>query len=322
MIVSTWLSSLSVDGYEAHSTHGDDRVWPETNCYVDLWIEVLNALRLDPVAALAFTVSTNFDGEQWEFFKYPPEDLRALFGLEVREINVWRPIASHIEEHLQLGHLLTVEADAYYLPDTTGVSYHSDHQKTTIAPQMIDPVEKRLRYFHNRGFFELRGDDYDGALRTDPSLAGWQPYCEVIVLDHMRSPTPGELRSAVNTLVKEHLGRRPSTNPVPRLADRIQADVEWLATQTQESFHAYAFGSLRQCGAWAEMLASFTSWLDPDGLAVAAEAFTQLASSAKTCQFKLARAAIGRSTDLGGPLMAMAERWTEGYAALVEQYGG
>ena len=49
---------------------------------MDVWIEVLHALGLDPVAASAFTLSCDFEGDQWTFFKYPPEDLRALFGIE------------------------------------------------------------------------------------------------------------------------------------------------------------------------------------------------------------------------------------------------
>ncbi len=32
------------DGYQPHALHSSERMWPETNCYVDLWIEVLNAV--------------------------------------------------------------------------------------------------------------------------------------------------------------------------------------------------------------------------------------------------------------------------------------
>ena len=31
-------------GWVPHRLHGPDRMWPETNCYVDLWIELLHAL--------------------------------------------------------------------------------------------------------------------------------------------------------------------------------------------------------------------------------------------------------------------------------------
>src|SRR5665213_624623 len=78
--VSVELLPLREATYERHALHGDDRCWSETNCYVDAWIEVLNSLGLEPCAAGAFTLSSDFLGDQWTFFKYPTEDLRALYG--------------------------------------------------------------------------------------------------------------------------------------------------------------------------------------------------------------------------------------------------
>ena len=69
--------SLTAATFVPHPLHATERSWTETNCYVDVWIEVLHALGLDPVAASAFTLSCDFEGDQWTFFKYPPEDLRA-----------------------------------------------------------------------------------------------------------------------------------------------------------------------------------------------------------------------------------------------------
>ena len=43
----------------------------------------LHTLELDAHAALAFTISVDFDGDQWQFFKFPLEDLRFVYGLEV-----------------------------------------------------------------------------------------------------------------------------------------------------------------------------------------------------------------------------------------------
>ena len=44
-----------LEGHRPHPLHGLERNWPETNCYVDLWIEVLHADGREPTAALAFT---------------------------------------------------------------------------------------------------------------------------------------------------------------------------------------------------------------------------------------------------------------------------
>ena len=83
--------------YLPHFTHRGDRIWPETNCYLDLWIEVLNALGYDPVPALACLLAADHDGFNWTFAKQQPEDLRRLYGLEVSEENAWLPILELIE---------------------------------------------------------------------------------------------------------------------------------------------------------------------------------------------------------------------------------
>ncbi len=51
---------------------------PETNCYLDLWIETLQALGLDPVPALACALSAGHDGLQWTFLKQQPASVDSL----------------------------------------------------------------------------------------------------------------------------------------------------------------------------------------------------------------------------------------------------
>lgn len=133
--------TINPSEYQPHHLHGSGADWPETNCATDLWIEILHSWRLDPVAGLAFTMATDFDGEQWTMFTYPEEDLRLLYGIEVHELNVWRSLLDHVEEHLQLGHVIFLDVDAYYLPDTAGITYRSAHQKTTVGIQAINRVE-------------------------------------------------------------------------------------------------------------------------------------------------------------------------------------
>ncbi|WP_414686599.1 DUF1839 family protein [Mycobacterium sp.] len=45
--------AASPRGCQSHSSHAGERIWPETNCCLDLWIETPHALGLDPVPALA-----------------------------------------------------------------------------------------------------------------------------------------------------------------------------------------------------------------------------------------------------------------------------
>jgi hypothetical protein len=323
--VTSDLLSLSADEFRPHSLHAVERTWTETNCYVDVWIEVLHALGLDPVAAGAFTLSTDFEGDQWTFFKFPPEDLRVLFGLEVSELNVWKPIIDHVIEQLVLGRLCTVEVDSWFLPDTRGVSYGIAHVKSTIVPQMVDVGGRHLGYFHNAGYFELGGDDFDGVFRLGghATPSGLPPYVELIRLDRIRRDDP-ELASRVVSLTREHLGRRPSDNPITRLGRRLALDVPWLAQQDLETFHLYSFGTCRQCGATAELAATFVDWLnrnDRPGTESAAAAYRDLAAGAKALQFALARVVRGRQVDIAAILAPMEQSWLDATATLVERYG-
>jgi len=319
------LPVLDVVGFVPHPLHATERIWTETNCYVDVWIEVLHALGLDPVAAAAFTLSCDFEGDQWTFFKYPPEDLRTLFGIEVAELNVWRPVVDHVEEQLALGRLCTVEVDAWYLPDTRGVSYREDHVKTTIVPTALDRADRRLDYFHNAGLFTLAGDDFDGILHlggpVDPTVLA--PYVETVRLDRLRLHDP-DLVTRVVALTREHLDRRPADNPITRMAARMEADLPWLAEHGMDAFHLYAFGLCRQCGASTELAATFVDWLnafDRPGTEAAAAGFREVADGAKGLQFALARAARGRRVDLGGVLDGMAASWDGAMSVLGDRYG-
>jgi hypothetical protein len=322
--MSPELPTLTAAGFAPHPLHASERTWTETNCYVDVWIEVLHALGLDPVAGAAFTLSCDFEGDQWTFFKYPPEDLRFLFGLEVSEMNVWRPVVEHVEEQLALGRLCTVEADSWFLPDTRGVAYRLEHVKSTIVPAALDRSGRSLGYFHNAGYFELDGDDFDGLFRlgahADP--AALPPYVETIRLDRVRRDDPDLVARAV-ALTREHLTRRPADNPVRRMADRILTDLPWLAGQDLEYFHLYAFGLCRQCGASTELAATFVDWLNvhhEPGTESAADAFRDVAEGAKALQFSLARVVRGRSVDLEDVLDGMAVGWARAMAVLDSRY--
>ncbi|MBE7204408.1 MAG: DUF1839 family protein, partial [Parafilimonas terrae] len=71
------------DPYVPHALHDAGRDWPETNCYVDLWIELLHGRGLVPEAMLGFTLRQDFEGDQFTFFKPPTGDIERLYGLEV-----------------------------------------------------------------------------------------------------------------------------------------------------------------------------------------------------------------------------------------------
>src|SRR5262249_11448899 len=76
MMVS--LLGLDPATYTPSALHQPDRTFPETNCYVDLWIELLHARGISPESAMGFTCTVDFEGDQWTFFKPPPEELLRL----------------------------------------------------------------------------------------------------------------------------------------------------------------------------------------------------------------------------------------------------
>jgi hypothetical protein len=314
------LSELDPAGYQPHALHGADRIWSETNCYTDVWVEVLHALGCEPLAAMAFCLSSDFEGTQWSFFKPPIEDLRDVFGVEVAEMNVWRPVLDHLEEELALGRLLTVEVDSWYLPDTAGVSYRTEHVKTTVVPARLDRAQRVLRYFHGPGLFELAGEDFDG-LFAPPVLP---PYVELVRLDHLRTSAPHD--PSPLELAARHLARRPATNPVRRLGRRLTEMTPWLVAQSDpQAFHQLAFGTCRQFGATAEVAAGYIEWLAAQtGLVLrgAADELRQVAEGAKTLQFSVARVARGRSIDLDAAVEPLADSWDRALDAVAAEVTG
>ena len=159
---------LDPSTYRRHALHGEERVWGETNCYTDLVIELAHGLGFEPLAMLAFTLAIDFEGDQWTFFKPPACDLADLYGVELNELSVWRPLVEHVAEQVEAGRPVLVELDSWFLPDTAATSYRAEHVKTTIIPEAIDRDAQVLRYFHNAGLYELRDADYRGLFRIDP----------------------------------------------------------------------------------------------------------------------------------------------------------
>ena len=86
------IRELDPETYQRHLIHGEDRVWAETNCYVDVLIELLHGLGFEPIAALPFTFRIDFEGDQWTFFKFPHVDvLKPLRARHQRAESVAEP---------------------------------------------------------------------------------------------------------------------------------------------------------------------------------------------------------------------------------------
>lgn len=312
--------------YQRHLIHGENRTWAETNCYVDLWVELLHAQGFDPVAGLPFTVAIDFEGDQWTFFKYPISDLYDLYGLDVQELAIWRPLTEQVDEQVNLGRPVLVELDSFYLPDTAGTAYQLAHVKTTVAITEIDLENNHMGYFHNQGYFHLDGDDFRNIFHLnteiDPTILS--PYVEFVKNRRHKKLQDKELLDLSLRLLSKHLQLAPSTNPFTKFKNRFEEDLEWLMNEGLETFHHYSFATLRQYGACYELFTTYLKWLIENGVDDLEEpltAFTDISNNAKTLQFQLARA-ISRKKQLDlSALDTMGNCWESGISSLKKHYG-
>lgn len=298
------MLSLDPDRYQRHALHAEERDWVEKNCYIDIWIEVLHAQGLEPLAMLPFTVALDFEGDQWTFFKPPHGELWDLYGVDVQEMTVWRPLLEHVVLHTAVGKLVSTEADAFFLPDTRGTDYRAQHTKTTIIAVEIDVERRRLGYFHNAGYFTLEGDDFAGLFRLNaPRDPAYMPlFAELIRTDRVRRSAPEDLRRKAAALLRRHTARMPAANPVEAFAARFAAELPRLQEEGLGFYHAYAFATVRQLGAAAELASLFLRWLnEPAGdgtVAEVSDAYARVSSAMKALILKGARAVNAkRSTD-------------------------
>ena len=313
--------AIRPDGYARHALHSSERMWPETNCYIDLWIEVLNALRLPPEAMLGFTMTQDFEGDQFTFFKVPLEDLEALFGIRVSELAIFDAVESHIQTQIGRGRLCLIEMDSYFMPDTQGTAYRTEHGKTTVAINRLDMAAKRVEYFHNAGFFSLEGEDFDGLfqLQLTEGDAPFLPYTEFAKFPAML-PGDSEIRKVSGELFRKHFARRPSTNPIRAFASVFPQQVEVVAERPFGFFHKYAFNTLRQFGANFELAADHLAWLDPGRFADPEAEARKISETAKSVQFQLARAVTRKKFEpLQTALDPAADAWDSMMASISER---
>lgn len=304
--------------YQRHGLHDLGRDWPETNCYLDIWIEVLAALGQPPEAALGFAITQDFEGDQFTFFKVPLEDLETLFGIRVTELAIFDRVEAHVAAQIARGNLCLVEMDSFYLPDTQGTAYRKEHGKTTVAINRLDVDRRTMDYFHNLGLHRLEGEDFDGIFhRTAPEGAlPFLPYTEFVKFP-VALPEAATLAGRAVALLRRHLARAPQANPIATFAAVFPAQVAEIAERPFGFFHLYAFNTLRQFGANFELFSAHLDWLARQDTALDASELERLAAEARTIsatakvvQFQLARAVMRKSFDKLAPALVPAiEAW-------------
>jgi hypothetical protein len=299
----TALTGLDPATYQAHPVHDPGRSYPETNCYMDILVELLHARGDEPLAVLGTTLRTDFEGDQFTFFKPPPDELEILYGIDVHEMQPYRYLPEQAAEQLDAGRTLIVELDSYYLPDTASTSYRTEHVKSSVVVEWVDVAGERLRYFHNCGLYDLHGDDFRNVFTF-----ALPPYTELVRFDAGTRLTGGALRGAARALLPRHLARRPATTPFVRFAERLATDLPSLVAGDPAGYHAYAFATVRMAGAGFDLAASYVDWVFDGRETAAAEAFRRIVEGSKTLSFKLARR---KAFDPEPALAALAAAWDE-----------
>jgi hypothetical protein len=311
------LFDLDAASYQPHAVHGSDRTYAESNCYTDIIIELLHGRGDEPLAALGCLVRSDFEGDQWTFFKPPPEDLERLFGIDIHEMQPYRPLPLQIAEQIDAGRTIIVELDSWFLPDTAATSYRSEHVKTSVAAEAIDLERGWLRYFHGPGLYELDGEDYAGIFRLEGEVSPeiLPPYTELVRFDAGARLAGEELRSASRESLRRHLEHRPANDPFERFGEQLALELPALLAAGPEAYHAYAFATVRMVGAAFELAASSAQWLFAGDAEDAAAAMRTIVDGCKVLGFRLARR---REFDPGPVLASMSEAWRGAMGALEE----
>jgi hypothetical protein len=160
----------------------------------------------------------------------------------------------------------------------------------------------------------LHGDDFAHVLHSrgpiDPERL--PPYVEFVKRRHANAPRGSDLVQTSMEIFRRRLKHAPTANPFNAFKVRFARDLEWLATETLETFHRYSFSTLRQFGACFELAATYLHWLgqhDIKGLDEPLHAFRELSAGGKTIQFQLARAMTRKKPLDLAPIDQMATTW-------------
>jgi hypothetical protein len=308
------LFGLDPATYRPHPIHAGAATYSETNCYADVLIELLHGRGDEPVAGMGSTLRMDFEGDQWTFFKPMPEDLELLFGVDIHEMQPYRPLPVQLVEQIPAGRTLIIELDSFYLPDTRATDYRRAHVKSSVAVEAIDPGQQLLRYFHNGGLHELRDEDYRGVFRIGEfSEDVLPPYTELVRFDAGPRLEGDAQREVARTLLRRHLDRRPAANPFGAFAAQLGRALPALLEGDAEDYHAYAFATVRMVGAGFEVGAAHVDWLLGEAGAPASAALRRIVEGSKLLSFKLARR---RAFDPEPVLATLAAAWDEGLTRL------
>ena len=166
------------------------------------------------------------------------------------------PLPDQIAEQLAAGRTLTVELDAWFLPDTAATSYRTEHVKTYGDPRGDRPRRRAAPLLpQRRSLYELVGR---GLPRRLPARCGRSRRC------CRRTPSSSGSTPARASRATRCARPRASccattsaasvpANPFERFGDRLADDLPALLAGDDAGYHAYAFATVRMVGAGFEI---------------------------------------------------------------------
>jgi len=307
-----------------HPWHAGERVWSTANSHLDVWVELLHTLDLDPAPVLLPTLCADFEGDQWTHTNVSRPDLWAAYGIALDDLCVWRPLLAHLVEQFDRGNVVLVEVDEFHLPSLVGSSYQREHVKTLIAATGYDRDAHRLRYLHGAVGAEVGGRDLDVLLTAGIGGAQLPPSSWIVKLDRMSARTPAERAQVGVALARLHGTRIPTRNPVRLFGESLRSHGAWLAGGDAELYQRWAFATLHQCGASFELAADVCAWLVTHGEPIepAVPHLRNVSYSARTLHQRLVRVPqSGRMPDVTHTVEDMARSWDEAMTVLRPVYG-
>ena len=286
----------------AYALHGGNPVWSHANRHIDLWIELLHGWELEPIAALPFTVSLDFEGDQFTSSNIPCADLEQLYGIVKDELSTYGRLEAHVAAQTNRGNVVLLEVDNYQLPQPPG-AYRRQHARSCIAIDVLVPEATAVGYYHTDGYHTASGDDYVSIFRAPDSESSWGaasfPQAEVVRRRFAALAEDALVRASMD-LLRSHLARRPRENPIKAFRGAFPAHLEQLMARGEPNFQVYAASVLRQLGANFELMGRYVRWLVMNGQVLpdtVAEACYTMASEAMVMQFRLMRAVISHKPD-------------------------
>ena len=316
------LPQLDAATYQRHALHADDRVWVEKNCYVDIWIEVVHALGLEPMAMLPFVVAHRLRGRPVDVLQAAAR--RAARALRHRRAGAQRVAAARSStrsEHLGAGKLdldrgrrvLAARHRGHRLPAPA-------HQDDDRASSDFDRRARRLGYFHNAGYYALEGEDFAQTVprRTRRPIPTFMPlFAELVRIDRAGAAAGGRAaRDVAARCSRRHLARRPADNPVARFGAALRARP---AVAPGEGLRASITpGRSRRCASSARRSSSLALYLRVARRRRRSRRrptrSTRLSQTAKAFILKAARAVNAkRALDAAPMFDEMAAAWQSGH---------